>query len=853
MAAEFHGLSAGLLLLSLVAAVAAIWISLLRQATRPDWPLALFLSLVGVVIVFGALGVVLAWLGRFSLDAISIIVLLASIVALWRLRPLPRLTWQRPARYDLGLAALLMSCAVVYLRPHEYVLGGADAHTYMNIGATLARTGEFVVQDEWTSFLRQYADVTLRQQPAPFSTEYLQFVGWYVDDHDPERIIPQFYPFHPVLIALGVSLGGMPTGLLVTPLWGVLSIAAVYFAARRWFGPPVGLLAAALLAVTPTHIFFARYPTTEMLTLLLVFSGMLVFQVLWDDRTAGGLWGVLGGAAFGAAFLTRIDLPVLVALLLTALMVVQLRRQWSRSWSAFAATLGVFLALMVFDAVFVNWPYVWNTYSAVLGLLMRSLLIGVAALLSLMVLFGIGVMAWRRRASLKHSRVRRFVSSQRCRWLLAAGIALLSAYAYFVRPVVEPIRWATTWPSLNRFPVLDGQNWVRLGWYVTPLGILLATLGLILIVKRESLMRLSLFLAVGVLTIVQYVYNIFSTPYHIYAMRRYVPIVIPMLMIYAAYAIIRIGRAHFRGARLAAGALALLLSVGLLYQARFVLPQRDLRGAVDQIAALNARLQPNAIVLISEPAESAFADTFGAPLRFTFGHDIATVHADGPRAQEFLKALLARAKAEHRPVQLLAVDPISTSVRETLHLAPVAMFPVKLQQLMNTFFDYPSVMQTAYYGIEIYDVEDRRATMASQPAHVEIDVGEMDTRYLRSGFYAKEPLPGLTARWTTGDAVVDLPLSAAQPVTVAVRAMIYRPAAAPPAEVGVYLDGQEIGRFVPDEAWQIFAFSGQAQPTGGRSTLAFKTSTFNPAQMQVSGDARDLGFLLDYITVTPHA
>jgi hypothetical protein len=67
----------------------------------------------------------------------------------------------------------------------------------------------------------------------------------------------------------------------------------------------------------------------------------------------------------------------------------------------------------------------------------------------------------------------------------------------------------------------------------------------------------------------------------------------------------------------------------------------------------------------------------------------------------------------------------------------------------------------------------------------------------------------------------------------------------PPAEVGVYLDGQEIGRFVPDEAWQIFPFSGHARPTSGRSTLAFKTSTFNPAQMQISGDARDLGFLLD--------
>jgi 4-amino-4-deoxy-L-arabinose transferase-like glycosyltransferase len=847
MTVGFNGLSVGLFLLSGVAVVAAIWIGLLRQSSKPDWPLALFLSLVGATIVYGISGVVLAWLNRFSLDAISIGVLVISLIALWRLRPLPRPTWHRPTRYEIALAVVLIGCTVVYFRPHEYVLGGADAHGYMNIGATLARTGEFVVQDEWSGFLRQYADVTLRQQPAPFITQYLQFVGWYIDDHDPTRVIPQFLPFHPVLIALGISLGGMPIGLLVTPLWGVLSIAAVYFAARRWFGAPIGLLAAALLAVTPTQIFFARYPTAEMLTLLLVFSGLLIFQMLWDDRSAGGLWGVLGGAAFGAAFLTRLDMPVVICLVLGALIVVGMRRQWSRSWSAFAVTLGVCLGLMVFDALAINWPYVWNSYSSVLQFFTHSPLFSIAVVLGVVGSIGVGTIVVRRRA--RPQLVRQSGSFDRFRWILIAGIVFLSGYAYFIRPIVEPIRWTTTWPSLNPFPVLNGQNWVRIGWYLTPLGLLLATLGLTFIVKRESLLRLGLFLAVGFLTIVQYVYNIFNTPYHIYAMRRYVPIVIPMLMIYAAYAIVRIGRAHFRGARLTAGALAMLLLAGMSYQARFVLPERDLAGAVAQVTALNAQLKPNAIVLIAEPPESVFADTFGTPLDFTFGHDIATVRTDSPRTVEFLKALLARAQAEQRPIQLLAVEPILPTVREALHLTPVSEFTVDLQQLMNTFFDYPSVMQTAHYGIEIYDVSDRQTAAELQPASIDIDVGKMDTMYLRSGFYAKEPIPGLTARWTAGDAIVDVPLSAAQPVTVSVRAMIYRPDGVPPAEVKVYLDGQQIGQFVPDENWQTFSFPGHAQPTAGISTLSFKTRTFNPAQLKINGDTRDLGILVDRIRV----
>ena len=72
----------------------------------------------------------------------------------------------------------------------------------------------------------------------------------------------------------------------MTPLWGVLGIAAVYLAARKWFGAQVALLAATLLALTPTTIYFARYPTTEPLTLLLIFSGLLAFQTLYDDAQA---------------------------------------------------------------------------------------------------------------------------------------------------------------------------------------------------------------------------------------------------------------------------------------------------------------------------------------------------------------------------------------------------------------------------------------------------------------------------------------------------------------------------------------------------------------------------------------
>ena len=327
-------------------------------------------------------------------------------------------------------------------------------------------------------------------------------------------------------------LGGVWGGLLVTPVWGVLSLAAVYFVTRKLFGAPIALLAATLLALTPTHIYFARYPTTEPLTLLLVFSALLGFQMLWDDRAASVGWGVLGGAALGAALLTRLDLPVVLIIFVAALIVVRLRGQWSRGWTWFAVMLSAFVVHMVLDVALINWPYFWNSYGA-LRFLFNSPALIVAGALGVIGAIGLSVIAWHWRARWRHRSWGSITSSPLVRYGLAAGVIGLSVFAYFVRPVLEPIQMALSWPGNVQYPILNGQNWVRIGWYITPLGLVLATLGLAQIVRRESLRRMSVFLAVGVLTIVQYVYNIFNTPYHIYAMRRYVPIVLPMLMIYA--------------------------------------------------------------------------------------------------------------------------------------------------------------------------------------------------------------------------------------------------------------------------------------------------------------------------------
>lgn len=67
---------------------------------------------------------------------------------------------------------------------------------------------------------------------------------------------------------------------------GVLTVLALYFAVRDWFGPRAALLAAALLAIHPTHVYFSQELRSYSLLILLV---LLVTWnawrwVKWDRR-----------------------------------------------------------------------------------------------------------------------------------------------------------------------------------------------------------------------------------------------------------------------------------------------------------------------------------------------------------------------------------------------------------------------------------------------------------------------------------------------------------------------------------------------------------------------------------------
>jgi 4-amino-4-deoxy-L-arabinose transferase-like glycosyltransferase len=98
--------------------------------------------------------------------------------------------------------------------------------------------------------------------------------------------------------------GVNPWSILVPQaLMGVASVGLLYATVRRRFTPTAGLLAGAVLAVTPAATLMFRYNNPDaLLTLLLIGSAYAMVRALEGARTR---WIMFAGSLVGLAFLTK--------------------------------------------------------------------------------------------------------------------------------------------------------------------------------------------------------------------------------------------------------------------------------------------------------------------------------------------------------------------------------------------------------------------------------------------------------------------------------------------------------------------------------------------------------------------
>ncbi|MBI4496598.1 MAG: hypothetical protein HY689_01705 [Chloroflexi bacterium] len=809
-------------------------------------------------------GLALGMLGWFSWLTLALIAFYALInilsisILFSHLLGVPALPRYIPLGTVAALGLLLALFGAAVWPPAEFILGGWDAGAYVTTGAALARTGSFFQPDPFLAAAGPAAQAAVIADHTPLPP-YL-FPG-FAFSPDAATIIPQFGMLLSLWVGVGVLLGGAAGGLAVAPLVGMLALALFFLLVRRAWGTPVGLAAALLLATNGVQVWHAQQTLSEELVQVFLFGGLLA-GTLARSRPHP-LYAGTAGLLLAMLPLVKTEALVLAPLALGAVGLALARPHSLTSFVtrdegtprspgrgagpgerglpqpalfpfAAGAVLGGVVSLIHYATT--ARLYAWEQVQTAPGYL---------ALAGAVLLLGLGVAGAVGRARMVRSWFDRLTTSGP----LPAALALL---------LTVPVGWAALEGAALAPPPADLLRALYLGSFLSWGDVaVLGLCGLAFLLWRPSLHlrgdRLAI-LAVLALSSVLYlaVYAYYVTaqdriPLYLWSTRRLLPTVVPLLAVLEALALARVlrGLPGGRGPLLLAA--AGLLALGHLPALRPLLEHREYRGALEQVAALNARLPAGAVVLLDPDATGI---RLGAPLRFLYGRESYLLWGEQEeQVRAGLAVLRERAAAQDRPVWYISSAPGpkaslvlegGAQVEGTVHLA--------LPELVRT-----SAARPRSSGLFQADLTLFRLVPGAPPAalQVRVDVGTEDAvayALLRDGWYGRESAAdGTSYRWTGPTATLALPDGLAGAASVRLRLGAgSRTAGAPAPRTVVACGAQEVAVLEPKPEFADYTLSLPAACAVGARTLQVRSVPWSPGAFG-GADRRLLGVQVDAV------
>jgi len=807
----------------------------------------LFVSSLLGTLVIGPLSLLLLQLGLFTVLHLGLGLLLVwGCMCLVYLRlglrlALPTL---KLTSFDLCLGLLVLVGVILYFHPFEFVLGGGDAGVYVNLGAAWAHQGAFWLEESLLkSIPEEVWPVLFRADSPGTAISYLRMPGFYMGDISTGTVIPQFFPLHPLWLSLVYTFLGLEASLFVTPLWAILGVVALALVLKQLFTWKVGVIGGSLLLIMPLQIYFARYPTAEALTQLLVWTGVYALARFEQEQTP--LWGLFSGLAWGQVFLTRIDaLPLLAVPGLYLLIGLLNRRFRDQGWFFFPFG-GIFIQALV-QAICLSFPYTLNTYRGVWGMTYRLferlswlLLWGVPLVIALLFLRS-HTFLW----------IKELVSKW-LRWLVLLVVFSLAIFAYFIWPQIGEVQIVPYWYADSLVPVQNYLNFQRLAWYLSPLGVWLGVGGIMWIIAKEPFKRTWVLLVIGFSFSILYIYNIMNNPYHVYTMRRYVPIVVPFFIAGMAYLLWMVWQRSLWGRPLAL-TLGLLLSIWMLYNGRAILTLVEYKGLVAQLERVAEQLEPMSILLFEDGVPVGTGNTFGTPLQYVYGLTVFDLQEEHIENGALIQLIQDWEENGYTVYWVIGPHTLG-ALPEVLTLEPEFATTFAYERLETSYSYFPTHRFTQRTRLEFY----RPVEVGSEVCvpNYQLDIGGFDRWSLVDGFYGDEFVNGRSVRWTNGTALLDFPClevgeKALITVSVSLGAVAGQPCTS--REVTLTWDGMLQGTWILEEN-QFVDIEFQVSVPGSAavdSMLGILSTPWIPAEHGFSVDGRELGVLVDEVYVS---
>ena len=799
-----------------------------------------FLRVAVGVSVVSWLALVLAELGRFRVDLLLALLVTGAVgLALLAYAFGAEVTQpaSRPPRLKpiLEFGALLLLCASLFVPPYEAVVAGSDATVYVNFGTRIAATGALEFEDGLVSRLPADARAGLFENRMRFDAtgRYARFPGGFlIPDIAEPTVTAGFSPLFPVLTALFHEVASLRGSLFVAPVFATLSIGGLFLVAAHLGGRWAAWLTAVLTLSALPQIWFAKLPVPEMVAQYLVMTGLLAWLVSRRDHARR--WAVAAGWFLGLACFAKVDLIVLLSVSLLAFGAWRLLARPERGTGDIGCLLVAFGLLLLhngahylaFDSHYR--PYVEHLIrtSSLSTLFRHAEPTGtVAAIVAGLLVAGLAAVVYTR-----PPRTRR----------RAGGVALAGILAAYAANYA-----ATTTARID-------ETVVWLSWYVSWPVLILAALGLAWSFgaglpgrargDAGGALALVLLAVVGL----HYLYDPLESGVHIWSMRRFVPVVLPLLMLVVSLAVAAmVSRIGLRYRRIVAAGVAAAL-VGLVVGPSLAaLGKRPWDGTLAQTAALARTFPADAVVLMS----TGLAGTH-IPTSLAYLHDLDTVLVQGGnrRSPSIAKAIHFWL-AQGRPVFLAFTErDFFSFFAPEFSLAESGHALIDVLMLEQTRSRAPQTAVRLPIGLRLFQVVRSDAARVAVDTAVDIGDPTADVVFGLEGFHTAERdgLGDGTFRWSRERASLTIPGGLDVALTVAGG----RPAGVPPAEISVRMSGRLVveRRLLVDEP-QVIVLGAPA--ASGPIRLTIESTAFQPRALDISADPRELGVKLYRVALGP--
>lgn len=482
----------------------------------------------------------------------------------------------RDSRFSIVILLIIFIALFLRFKPYIYLSGGQDQGLYISMATQFEEQRGIYTIDT----VRENLDDKQKQiYDEGMLTEGSLVPGVAFIDAESSKFLMPFYPLHSVWLNVFKSILGAENSVYSLTFFSLLSIFAFYLLGYEISNKKrfVGYLSALLLSVNPLHVFFSKFPVTEITALAFTAFGFYYlikyYKFLKGEGKFNLLYFLLSLAMFNCFFYTRtsglIYLPFFYLLAWTTLLFE--RKRFTRK-SIFTYLLFL-LALLIISAIY---------YYKYLTLLFMSYYLGISSRLGTpkLLIFGTIIFALcfflmvanELRKRLDGEKLLQITKKLISIWTILSMVLIVifnlyNTYKLGFTDTYVGIPFDTWWQMTNTewraFKYTALYNTIL---YISPFGFLLYVYQLFRI-KQKSLTQILLFIFISYF----FLFTSYLMPfvsYHFYYARYLLTEIVPFMLLATA----QIMGSRFKN-KILRMLMYFLVAFSILYSLFFSLPQ----------------------------------------------------------------------------------------------------------------------------------------------------------------------------------------------------------------------------------------------------------------------------------------